>query len=299
MKHLKIVAKGWIGYTGNLGVITFKDGISAEPVPDHLRDRLSAVCAMVEVDESGNELPAGISHRMIAEARNRAPVGQPLERMTEGEHAIERKLESLRAEKPPVSRLYEPQELEAIASKGGIRALREIGDPWNVKDRTIDGLIKAILGAQRAFMDKRQQRMSELSERRRMALEERRLENAAMLKRVKDEQDEENRLAAVLESTDVLADVYKAGDKLVPAAVIIESAWKTSSMTLTGFNALQKTKRDALIAAELEAMAEKLGVELEPQVIDDDKAKKKTASKEPERLLLLPPPVAVSDGANA
>lgn len=268
MNYLKIVSKGFAGYNGVLGSIQFKDGVSVEPVPQRIADRLGAATAMVEVDADGNETPAGVGHRMVAGSKMRAPINNGLARQTDRERSEEDQLEALRKEKPPVSTFYTAEQLEEIASTGGIRGLREIAEPWGVKDRTLAKLIFEILRAQTAFLDKRNMRLQQLSEKAVMAAEEKEAENKAKAEAARKAQDELDRIAGILIGSDVLADVYVAGTVIIPAATIIDSAWKRSAMSVTGFNKIETKKRDPLLLAEIEALAVHYGEPLIAQVIE-------------------------------
>ncbi|SOC90003.1 hypothetical protein SAMN05216358_0019 [Rhizobium sp. AN5] len=146
MKHLKVVDDKWKGYTGALGIAEFKDGISVYPLPRHIRDRMAAAMNFVEVDTDGNEQPAGAAHRMIREYAERAAPITELARQTDGEKNAEIAASQVELAKTPV--VLSRFELEAVASKGGIKGLREIGNKWNVKHRAIPTLIEMILDAQ-------------------------------------------------------------------------------------------------------------------------------------------------------
>lgn len=154
MKRLKLSGSNFAGYTGVIGGIDFKDGITAYPVPTNIANRLTAAMNMVEVDEDGNEAGfTGLAYRLIAEAEMRAPVIEPLKLQTEDERKEEDLQNALSRNKAPVDKFYTGEELEDIASNGGIKALRAIGEPWNVKGKAIPGLILSILNAQRLFTD--------------------------------------------------------------------------------------------------------------------------------------------------
>jgi hypothetical protein len=265
MNYLKIVSKGWTGYTGGLGTVTFKNGVSTEPVPRRIADRLAAVTQMIEVDAEGNEITAaGIAHRLVTETPGRAPVKGPLARQTEAERAEEERLDMLRKEKAPASKFYTAGELEVVASEKGLKGLREIADPWGVKDRSIPGLIAAILKAQAAFLEKRNQRLQQLTDKAAAAAAEAAEKEKAEAKAKADAQAAADAEASVLAPIEGLAGVYKAGDKLVPGAVILEYAWQISNRTLTGFNALKIEDKAALVEKAKQALAERLGAELVP-----------------------------------
>ena len=57
--HVKVVATGWAGFSGNLGGHQFKDGISVDPLPVRQIDRIAALVKCVFINEQGKEEPAG------------------------------------------------------------------------------------------------------------------------------------------------------------------------------------------------------------------------------------------------
>lgn len=276
MKHLKITSKGWTGYTGQLGIVAFKDGISVDPVPQNIADRLTGIVQFVEVDAEGKEEAAGIAHRLVKESAARVPVLETLKRQTEAERIQEEKLEALRKDKPPVEQFFTSAQLEEIASEKGMKGLRVIGDAWGVKHRSIPELINLILRAQAEFLEKRNRRMQELSERAAAAQKEAVEEAKRKAEEERKKQEEADRIASTLLGHSDLANAYTAGDKVIPAAVIIEKAWAESRMTVTGWNALDEEKRGVFILAEIERLEGLYGVQLEAQVV-------KTAEDTPEQ----------------
>lgn len=278
MKHLKIVSAGWAGYTGYLGIVEFKDGVSVDPVPRNIADRLTGLVQFVEIDAEGNEETTGISHRLVQESAARVPVLENLDRQSEADRVQEDKLEAMRAEKPPVERFYTGQQLEEVASEKGMKGLRVIGDAWGVKHRSIPELIRLILQAQNEFLTKRNKRMQELSERAAAAQKEAEEEVRRKLAAEKAKQAEIDRAAGSLAGHPDLVDVYMAGDKVIPAAVIIQKAWEESRMTVTGWNALDDYKRGEFILAEIERLEAVHGVQLVAQTVKDAEP---TADDEP------------------
>lgn len=162
MKHLKIVSKGFETYTGNLGGIDFVDGMSAHPVPRVFANRLTAAMQMVEVDENGVEIEAGVAARLITEAAARAPVIEPLQRQTEEEKIAENVDVASQATVSDVT-FHTREELEAILEKDGIKGLRAVAEPWKVKDRSAVKLMEMILEAQARYTDQRNARIAALA----------------------------------------------------------------------------------------------------------------------------------------
>jgi len=159
MMKLKVATKRMAGYTGVLGPVRFTDGVSDEFLPRHIRDRMAASMEFIEVDADGNEQPAGAQHRLIRESKERAPKLEPLKRQTEEEKAAEIAAAAVMTAKIPV--LETRQSLEAIASKDGIKGLREIGKKWGVKHRSIPTLIEMILDAQEKSVAARNKKLAD------------------------------------------------------------------------------------------------------------------------------------------
>lgn len=159
MKKLKVASPTWLGYTGPLGNVAFVDGVSVDFLPRVVRDRLSASMEFVEIDEEGNEAAAGVAHRLVDESAARAPVIEPMERQSDED----KKSENVKAVLEGVknAEVNTREELEEIAAKGGIKALREVADRWGVKHRSIPVLIEMILGAQDSFVAARNKKLED------------------------------------------------------------------------------------------------------------------------------------------
>lgn len=142
-------------FTGHLGQVEFLDGVSVDDVGSKEIDRF-ANSFPIE-DEAGNSL--GIATRLINEAKYRAPMIPELDRQTDTERAAEELLLALRSNSAPTDRIYTVEELEAVASKDGIKGLRVAAEPWGVKSRSIPELIGMIIKSQNKFMDDRQARV--------------------------------------------------------------------------------------------------------------------------------------------
>lgn len=158
MKKLKVVRRRFEGYTGVLGRVRFTDGVSDEYLPRHIRDQMAASMEFTEIDIDGNEQPAGSQYRMIAESKARAPRAEALERQTEGDKLKELTKAVLDSSAAP--ELHTKEDLDALADKGGIKALREVGNKWGVKHRSIPTLVAMILEAQSAYVAKRNEKLA-------------------------------------------------------------------------------------------------------------------------------------------
>lgn len=282
MKHIKIVSKGWVNYTGLLGTIWFKDGMSTEPVAQNEADRLSAVAQLVEINEDGTETPAGPAYRMIAASAHRAPITRAAARQSDAERLEEERLETLRADKAPLDHIYTADELEAIADKSGIKGLREIADAWNVKERSIPKLIGETLKAQGKFLKDRQVRRSALAQKIELALEEERVAKKKAELASKDAQDAVDKEARELAGNETFARLYTDGTRNIPLVLFIERAWAASGMTLTGFNKLNPARHADAIAGALLSYEQEHDVKLTPVVAESAQKPKVEPELDPE-----------------
>jgi hypothetical protein len=257
MNYVKIVSKGWAGYTGQLNVISFRNGISTEPVPNGILDRIAAVTQLVACDAEGNEVGEGehlgIQNRMIGGVTMRAPVAVALSRQTDEEKALEGVLDASKVLKAPVEKLYSREELEAIADKAGLKGLREIGDKWKVRSKSIGDLIARILTVQDKFTKQR----AALAEKTPTTLRTHTLpaEEEAAVDAVPEE-------ALVPAGNPLLAAEYYVDDAVIPAETIINSALKNSGKSLSGWNALSDADRLEHLLAEIYALEQHFGKKL-------------------------------------
>lgn len=156
MKLIRLMSRGWDTYTGFLGQVEFKDGLSVGPVEKNIADRIAGSITAVEEDsKTGDQVEAGQASRFKARATTEAPVNLGLRRATDEELKAEQVVLAAEAKNGKVERLYNREQLEAIASEKGITALRVIAKPWVVKDRAIPGLISRIIAAQDIYLAKR------------------------------------------------------------------------------------------------------------------------------------------------
>jgi hypothetical protein len=156
---LKIVQAGWGGFTGHFGSVEFQDGVSVESLDRRQIDFLAGIvsCEIVNEDPGQPNEVAGIAHRLIGGAAIPLEVLEPLPRATDAEIAAEMKAEMNKRGIPPTQEFFTKEQLEAIAEKEGIEALRKIAKPWNVRDRKISNLIIEILKAQSEHQARKKQ----------------------------------------------------------------------------------------------------------------------------------------------
>jgi hypothetical protein len=171
--HLRFTAKGWKKYTGEFCMVQFVDGVSVEPLPRNVMDRIASMLPAEIVDENGvPEGEAGPIARYLNMKHVEIEIPEPLDRMTPAELRQERRDALARALRNPAQRIYTKQELEAIAELEGIKGLRAIGDLWGVRDRAINNLIFEILKAQSEYMARVDEREAIAKRRREAAVAE-------------------------------------------------------------------------------------------------------------------------------
>lgn len=127
---LKLKQAGYTEMNGYMGIVEFKDGLSVGDV--HPRDaRNIAISIQCEWEDGSSPNPA---QNLLDSMNVRA-----------GEESKVKK-ESAPVEKPKFVR----EELEAIADKGGIKALRAVAEPYGVKGVSIVELIDDLLALNQA-----------------------------------------------------------------------------------------------------------------------------------------------------
>lgn len=159
---VKIIEKGYAGFTGHLGRIDFEDSVSVGEIDMREALMLGGYVRLVEVDEAGNEL-GPVSHAAeLARTRNLSTsVVIPLDRGDPNEpspDAAEQNGQKVETAPDPMpvpeltpeeaARVWTRDELEAVADKDGIKGLRDIATPMGVRNTSIPGLIDEILAAQ-------------------------------------------------------------------------------------------------------------------------------------------------------
>lgn len=132
---LKLTQTGFEGYTGQMGVVFFENGVSTKDVLPVDAVRMAAVMGCEWEDGT----PANVSQiyldNMNTPARSEAQTTQ--------------------AQTPVMSETqivgdadvitYTEEQLATIADKSGIAGLREIADPLDIKGKSIADLIAAIM----------------------------------------------------------------------------------------------------------------------------------------------------------
>jgi len=123
---IKLVGTGWTGFTGYFGVTEFVDGVSAHEVSGPEARRIAAV---VQVETLDGHNPSAA--QQIIDSR-----AEPLILATSPKVDAEAP-----AAPATLAMTYTVAELEGIADKGGIKALRDLAEPFGVKGRSIAEII--------------------------------------------------------------------------------------------------------------------------------------------------------------
>lgn len=129
---VRIDKAGWETFSGQLGLVPFKDGVSTRPLTDIEMRQIGASIRIVRL-ESNEQVGPAVA---MVDARSvSAEVKTPLPTVAETE--------------PEVALEYDRDTLEKLADEGGIKAVREIAAKFGVKGVGIDKMIEDILEAQR------------------------------------------------------------------------------------------------------------------------------------------------------
>jgi hypothetical protein len=140
-RRVRIVEAGWADYTGHLGPVEFKGGVSVDPVSHREQQTVGSIIRVESADEGEDDAQLGPAAELIrgrsinADDERVLAAGQSV---SVGEHGEVR----LAVER------YTREELEAVADRRGITGLRDIASPYGVKGRGITELINEILQAQ-------------------------------------------------------------------------------------------------------------------------------------------------------
>jgi len=268
MKRLKLSGSRWAGYTGLIGTVNFKDGVSIEPVPQRIADRLSAAMPLIELDDEGNELgEAGVVPRLLRDSATRsAEIHKSLPRQTEAERKAEDLQIKLKESKSPAETFYTHEELQALADEKGIKGLRVVAEPWNVKGKAIPALIELILEAQNKFLEKQNGTIRAAVEAQKEAedeIVEEKVEQPAadvidaaisgdMSAAITASVQDQSEAGETLLGSSVLASSYEIDGKTVTLGELVGVAHQLSGATAAEWNALPDADREDLIRAELE-----------------------------------------------
>lgn len=147
---IRLKEKGFENYTGQMGAILFKNGVSVRDVLEIDKRRLAGV--MYVVDENGVQVStkqdaSGAVAVVGRETKEQAPVvervGGDDSEMPVFTHPEKKKTKEEPKKVVPETR-YTIADLEAIADEKGINGLREIANPLGIKATSIRKLIEEI-----------------------------------------------------------------------------------------------------------------------------------------------------------
>lgn len=147
---LKLTQAGFETYTGQMGVVMFKDGLSETDVLPIDAIRIAAAIGAEWEDGSAANVGQMYLNNMDAPAHvgggdMSAPVEPKRETDGEGSQTTESGTDSTTT---PQASHYTREELEAVADEKGIAGLRELAEPIGVKGTSIVGLMDAIIKTQ-------------------------------------------------------------------------------------------------------------------------------------------------------
>lgn len=160
MKYLKIIEPKWAGYSGPIGVVWFKDAVSTEPWPKHVRDRVAAAVPMEEFEKDGEAQEAGQAADALRNRTTRMEIPERLTRQTVASKKDE--MIALSLGNIPSRTMRTQDELEAIIAGQGVTGLRAVAAEWDVKGRSIPELLEAISKAQNIYGSTHLDRVTEI-----------------------------------------------------------------------------------------------------------------------------------------
>lgn len=153
MPVLKITQRGMEGYTGFIGEVEFKDGVSTEPVSRSEARRIAGAMSVVEAKSGKNpsasqEMVDTRNHSLAQmEAAKRANVASDAEDVADESETEVVESETEVVEEEPAAELdysWTREDLEEIADKKGIAGLREFAQPYGVNGRSIIDIVEGL-----------------------------------------------------------------------------------------------------------------------------------------------------------
>lgn len=146
---LKLTQAGFETYTGQMGVVMFKDGLSEGDVLPIDAIRISAAIGATWEDGSA----ANVGEMYLNNMHSPAHVGgHDINEMSMPVEGADESTPTTKTEEAGQANAqathHTREELEAIADEKGIAGLRDVAEPLNVKGTSIVGLMDAIIKAQ-------------------------------------------------------------------------------------------------------------------------------------------------------
>lgn len=156
---LRLTQAGFETYTGQMGVVMFKDGLSEGDVLPIDAIRISAALGAEWEDGTAANVGEMYLNNMHAPAHvgneDINNLSMPVEGQASAKPKTAKKAELKEQPKEQSDeaaaqekKVYTFEELSAIADEKGINGLREVGEPLGVKGTSIVGIIEAVLKAQ-------------------------------------------------------------------------------------------------------------------------------------------------------
>ena len=149
---LRLTQAGFETYTGQMGVVMFKDGLSEGDVLPIDAIRISAAIGATWEDGSAANVGEMYLNNMHAPAHvggfDINEMSMPVEGAEQKSVTKEKDDEGKTDETPAQASNHTREELEAIADEKGIAGLREVAEPLKVKGTSIVALMDAIIKAQ-------------------------------------------------------------------------------------------------------------------------------------------------------
>ncbi|MDC9582345.1 hypothetical protein PSI15_12355 [Xenorhabdus sp. PR6a] len=131
---IRITESAFADYNGVMFGVEFENGVSKSPIPFLDQQRICSIMKAETIDGKNMSGAASLSEsreltaKQALEAEAKAQPVKPMERAAE-EAGVR----------------YSRAELEAVADKGGISALRKIGNDLDVREKSIEAMIESIL----------------------------------------------------------------------------------------------------------------------------------------------------------
>lgn len=133
---VRLLESAFSGYTGIMSGVMFKDGVSLSEIPFLDQQRICSIMKAETIDGENVSGAAALSQSRHISAQDAVAA----EKAAVPVVGMER-------ESDKVEVRYTRAELEALADKGGIAALRKIGNEHDVREKSIEAMIEGILNA--------------------------------------------------------------------------------------------------------------------------------------------------------
>ncbi|MCU6236772.1 hypothetical protein KWH75_06780 [Morganella morganii] len=131
---VRLLESAFAGYTGVMSGVMFKDGVSLSEIPFIDQQRICSVMKAETIDGKNVSGAAALSESRNVSAKDAVAA----EKAAAPVVTMERESDSVEVR-------YTRAELEALADKGGIAALRNVGNEHGVREKSIEAMIEGIL----------------------------------------------------------------------------------------------------------------------------------------------------------